>query len=164
MCFSSLMTNLTIQNIIGKYFIDPVADISRDEYSMIESVTMPKVLVVDDDIHATTLFDTILSAKGFESVIVNDSSTAVQVVKSTNPDLVILDLMMPEPNGFEVCKMLRADQNYSSLPIVIFTAMGDKESKEVALEAGANEFLTKPFRVEDLMQRIRDLIEKKDQG
>ena len=124
---------------------------------------MFKILVVDDDIHATTLFDTILSAKGFEAIIVNDSSTAVQVVNSTNPDLVILDLMMPEPNGFEVCKMLRADQSLSNMPIVIFTAMGDKESKDAAFEAGADEFLTKPFRVEDLMQRIRALIEKKDQ-
>lgn len=130
---------------------------------MIESTTMFKILVVDDDIHATTLFDTILSAKGFEAIIVNDSSTAVQVVNSTNPDLVILDLMMPEPNGFEVCKMLRADQSLSNMPIVIFTAMGDKESKDAAFEAGADEFLTKPFRVEDLMQRIRALIEKKDQ-
>jgi DNA-binding response OmpR family regulator len=130
---------------------------------MIESTTMFKILVVDDDIHATTLFDTILSAKGFEAIIVNDSSTAVQVVNSTNPDLVILDLMMPEPNGFEVCKMLRADQRLSNMPIVIFTAMGDKESKDAAFEAGADEFLTKPFRVEDLMQRIRALIEKKDQ-
>lgn len=130
---------------------------------MIESTTMFKILVVDDDIHATTLFDTILSAKGFEAIIVNDSSTAVQVVNSTNPDLVILDLMMPEPNGFEVCKMLRADQSLSNMPIVIFTAMGDKESKDAAFEAGADEFLTKPFRVEDLMQRIWALIEKKDQ-
>jgi len=130
---------------------------------MIESTTMFKILVVDDDIHATTLFDTILSAKGFEAIIVNDSSTAVQVVNSTNPDLVILDLMMPEPNGFEVCRMLRADQRLSNMPIVIFTAMGDKESKDAAFEAGADEFLTKPFRVEDLMQRIRALIEKKDQ-
>ena len=130
---------------------------------MIESTTMFKILVVDDDIHATTLFDTILSSKGFEAIIVNDSSTAVQVVNSTNPDLVILDLMMPEPNGFEVCRMLRADQRLSNMPIVIFTAMGDKESKDAAFEAGADEFLTKPFRVEDLMQRIRALIEKKDQ-
>jgi DNA-binding response OmpR family regulator len=80
------------------------------------------------------------------------------VAISTNPDLIILDLMMPEPNGFEVCKMLRANSKLSQKPIVIFTAMGDNESKETALEAGASEFLTKPFRVEDLMFRIQTLI------
>jgi DNA-binding response OmpR family regulator len=72
--------------------------------------------------------------------------------------------MMPEPNGFEVCKMLRADPKYSQTPIVIFTAMGDNESKEAAFETGADEFLTKPFRVEDLMHRIQELIDKAKQA
>jgi DNA-binding response OmpR family regulator len=121
---------------------------------------MAKILVVDDDIHATTLFDTLLTAKGYDAVIVNDSATAFDVAKSTNPDLIILDLMMPEPNGYEVCKTLRSDPKFSKIPIVIFTAMGDNESKESALNAGADEFLTKPFRVEDLMNRIRSLMEK----
>ena len=119
---------------------------------------MAKILVVDDDIHATTLFKTLLTAKGYEAVVVNDSATAVNIANSTNPDLIILDLMMPEPNGFEVCKTLRTDPNFSKTPIVIFTAMGDSESKEAAIQAGANEFLTKPFRVEDLMHRIKTLI------
>ena len=132
----------------------------HNEYSLNESFFMPKILVVDDDIHATTLFRTILTAKGFETFIVNDSAVAVQTANSTKPDLIILDLMMPEPNGFEVCKMLRADPKYSRTPIVIFTAMGDSESKTLALEAGADEFLTKPFRVEDLMEKLQTLINK----
>jgi DNA-binding response OmpR family regulator len=138
--------------------------IPHDGYSLIESIFMPKILVVDDDIHATTLFKTILTAKGFDTFIVNDSAVAVQTADLTNPDLIILDLMMPEPNGFEVCKMLRADPKYSRIPIVIFTAMGDSESKALALAAGADEFLTKPFRVEDLMQRIQTLIDKAKQN
>jgi two-component system, OmpR family, phosphate regulon response regulator PhoB len=131
-----------------------------DGRSLNESIFMPKILVVDDDIHATTLFKTILTAKGFDAFIVNDSAVAVQTADSTDPDLIILDLMMPEPNGFEVCKMLRADPKYSRTPIVIFTAMGDSESKALALDAGANEYLTKPFRVEDLMERIQTLIDQ----
>jgi len=136
----------------------------RDEYSSNESIFMPKILVVDDDIHATTLFKTILTAKGFDAFIVNDSAIAVQTAEATKPDLIILDLMMPEPNGFELCKMLRADPKYSRIPIVIFTAMGDNESKALALDAGADEFLTKPFRVEDLMLRIQALIDKAEQN
>jgi DNA-binding response OmpR family regulator len=138
--------------------------ILRDEYSLNESKFMAKILVVDDDIHATTLFKTILTAKGYDAFIVNDSATAVQTADSTHPDLIILDLMMPEPNGFEVCKTLRADPKYSQTPIVIFTAMGDSESKATALEAGADEFLTKPFRVEDLMNKIQILIGKAKQN
>lgn len=119
---------------------------------------MAKILVVDDDIHATTLFKTLLTAKGYDAIIVNDSATAVETTNATNPDLIILDLMMPEPNGFEVCKTLRTDPKFSQIPIVIFTAMGDNESKRAAFDAGANEFLTKPFRVEDLMQKIKSLL------
>ena len=119
---------------------------------------MVKILVVDDDIHATTLFKTILTAKGYDAIIVNDSATAVQVANTTNPELIILDLMMPEPNGFDVCKMLRADPKFSRTPIVIFTAMGDSESQETASEIGADEFLTKPFRVEELMLKIQTLL------
>lgn len=125
---------------------------------------MVKILVVDDDIHATTLFRTILTAKGYEAIIVNDSATAVQVANTTNPELIILDLMMPEPNGFEVCKMLRADPKFSRTPIVIFTAMGDSESQETASEIGADEFLTKPFRVEELMHKIQTLIAQSKQA
>ncbi len=125
---------------------------------------MVKILVVDDDIHATTLFNTILTAKGYETIIVNDSATAVQVANTTNPALIILDLMMPEPNGFEVCKLLRADPKFSRTPIVIFTAMGDNESKKTALEIGADEYLTKPFRVEDLMHKIQTLITQSKQA
>jgi DNA-binding response OmpR family regulator len=125
---------------------------------------MVKILVVDDDIHATTLFKTILTAKGYEAIIVNDSATAVQVANTTNPALIILDLMMPEPNGFEVCKMLRADPKFSRTPIVIFTAMGDNESKETATDIGADEYLTKPFRVEELMHKIQTLIAQSKQA
>jgi DNA-binding response OmpR family regulator len=125
---------------------------------------MVKILVVDDDIHATTLFKTILTAKGYETIIVNDSATAVQVANTTNPALIILDLMMPEPNGFEVCKMLRADPKFSRTPIVIFTAMGDNESKETATDIGADEYLTKPFRVEELMHKIQTLIAQSKQA
>jgi DNA-binding response OmpR family regulator len=125
---------------------------------------MVKILVVDDDIHATTLFKTILTAKGYEAIIVNDSATAVQVANTTNPALIILDLMMPEPNGFEVCKMLRADPKFSRTPIVIFTAMGDNESKETATDIGADEYLTKPFRVEELMHKIKTLIAQSKQA
>ena len=118
---------------------------------------MVKILVVDDDIHATTLFETILTAKGYETVIVNDSAIAVNVANTSRPDLIILDLMMPEPNGFEVCRTLRSNTRFSQIPIVIFTAMGDNESRNTAFEIGADEFLTKPFRVEDLMRRIQEL-------
>jgi len=121
---------------------------------------MAKILVVDDDTHATTLLEKVLALKGHQATSVNDSSETIRVANSTFPDLILLDLMMPEPNGFEVCKMLRADPNFAKTPIVIITAMDDNASKETAYSAGANDFLTKPFRMDDLAQTIQALIGK----
>jgi CheY-like chemotaxis protein len=119
---------------------------------------MAKILIVDDDEQATTLLERVLAIKGHEATSLNDSAETIQVVSSATPDLILLDLMMPEPNGFEVCKMLRADPKYAKIPIVIITAMDDNASKENAFAAGANDYLTKPFRIDALAQAIDDLI------
>jgi len=123
---------------------------------------MAKILIVDDDVHATTLLEKVLAIKGHEATSVNESAETIQVANSTSPDLILLDLMMPEPNGFEVCKMLRADPNYAKIPIVIVTAMDDNESKETAYGAGANDYLIKPFRIDALAQAIEALIGQTD--
>ena len=123
---------------------------------------MAKILIVDDDEQATTLLEKVLAIKGHQATSLNDSAETIQVATSTSPDLILLDLMMPEPNGFEVCKMLRADPNLSQIPIVIITAMDDNESKETAYAAGANDYLTKPFRIDALAEAIESLIGKTD--
>ena len=123
---------------------------------------MAKILIVDDDIHATTLLEKVLAIKGHDATSVNESSETIKVANSTSPDLILLDLMMPEPNGFEVCKMLRADPTYAKIPIVIVTAMDDNESKETAYGAGANDYLIKPFRIDALAEAIEALIGKTD--
>ena len=121
---------------------------------------MAKILIVDDDEQATILLEKVLAIKGHQATTVNESSETIRVANSTSPDLFLLDLMMPEPNGFEVCKMLRADPNFAETPIVIITAMDDNESKETAFDAGANDYLVKPFRMDDLAQAIEALLDK----
>ena len=123
---------------------------------------MAKILIVDDDEQATILLEKVLAIKGHEATSINDSSETIRVANSTSPDLFLLDLMMPEPNGFEVCKMLRADPNFAKTPIVIITAMDDNESKETAYSAGANDYLVKPFRMDALAQAIDTLIGKNE--
>jgi len=119
---------------------------------------MPKIMVVDDEVDATTLYREVLTMEGFETIIENESSRAMQVANSTSPDLFILDLMMPEPDGFKLCRMLRADPRYRRTPILIVTALDNTDSKIVAMGAGANDYLTKPFRIHDLSARIRKLL------
>lgn len=119
---------------------------------------MSKILIVDDDIQATTLLAKILASEGYEAVSLNDSSRALQTAKSINPDLFLLDLMMPDPDGFKLCRMLRADPYFTHTPIIIITALDDSDSKAVAFGAGANDYLTKPFHIEDLASRVKALI------
>ena len=119
---------------------------------------MTKILIVDDDIHVTDLLGKVLSAEGYETIAVNESSTAIEVAVSTNPDLVILDLMMPQPDGFKVCRMLREDPNFMYTPILIVTALDDSDSRIVAFGAGATDYLTKPFNLDELVSLTKTLI------
>lgn len=121
---------------------------------------MPKIMVVDDDIEFTTLYREFLSMVGFETIVENHSSKAIELATSTRPDIFILDLMMPEPDGFKLCRMLRSNINFVRTPIIIVTALSDEDSKIVAIGAGANDYLTKPFHIDVLKSRIDLLLEK----
>jgi DNA-binding response OmpR family regulator len=123
----------------------------------------PKIMVVDDDKEYTVLYKEFLTLVGFETITENQSSKAMEVAASAKPDIFILDLMMPEPDGFKLCRMLRADPLFKKTPIIIITALNDLDSKLVALGSGANDYLTKPFRIEDLKLRIDALLERVEQ-
>ena len=90
----------------------------------------------------------------------NESAKAMEYAHAIEPDLFILDLMMPEPDGFQLCRMLRADADFQITPIIIVTALNAEDSRVVAFGAGANDYLTKPFHIEELKLRINRLLEK----
>jgi DNA-binding response OmpR family regulator len=115
---------------------------------------MAKIMVVDDDKEFTTLYREFLTMVGFETICENQSSKALDLANAVKPDLFILDLMMPEPDGFKLCRMLRTNMNFVRTPIIIVTALNDEDSKLVALGAGANDYLTKPFHIDQLKLRI----------
>ena len=119
---------------------------------------MNKILIVDDDIESTTLFEKFLSFEGYEATTVNESAKALDIANSINPDLFILDLMMPPPDGFKLCRLLRQEPKFAFTPIIIITALDDNDSKAIAYGAGANDYLTKPFHINELALRIKALI------
>jgi DNA-binding response OmpR family regulator len=121
---------------------------------------MAKIMVVDDDKEFTTLYREFLTMVGFETICENQSSKAMDLANAVKPDLFILDLMMPEPDGFKLCRMLRTNMNFVHTPIIIVTALNDEDSKVVALGAGANDYLTKPFHIDQLKLRIDLLLER----
>jgi DNA-binding response OmpR family regulator len=117
---------------------------------------MPKILIVDDDTQVTSLLKRYLTVEGYEVIGINQSSKAMQTAQAMRPDLIILDLMMPPPDGFTLCRMLRADPAFSRTPILIITAMADSNSK--ATSFGANDYLAKPFNLDELSSRIASLL------
>ena len=122
---------------------------------------MPKIMVVDDDEDFTNIYKTTLNMKGFEATAVNQSTAAIEMAHLFKPDIFLIDLMMPVIDGFQLCKMIRQDPVVRNIPIIIVTALTDDESKEVALGAGANDYITKPFSVDKLKSRIDALLEDK---
>jgi DNA-binding response OmpR family regulator len=117
---------------------------------------MAKILIVDDDAQVTNLLKKVLSSEGYDVTAINNSSKAIQAANSIRPDLFILDLMMPPPDGFTLCGMLRADPNFTETPILIITAMDISNSRATAL--GANDYLAKPFNIDELASKIEALL------
>lgn len=122
----------------------------------------PKILVVDDEPQNLELLSAYLEKAGYNNIVTAlNGIEALKHVDGSPPDLILLDVMMPKMNGFEVCKKLKDDSRTRLIPIVIITALRDVEDKIRALDLGADEFLSKPFNRAELMARVRALLKMK---
>jgi len=114
----------------------------------------PKILVVDDTPNNVTLLEDMLTGRGYRVVTARDGAEALAKASAETPELVLLDVMMPGPDGFEVCERLRADSATRDIPVIFLTALDDTFDKVRAFSAGAVDFVTKPFRSEELLARV----------
>jgi DNA-binding response OmpR family regulator len=117
-----------------------------------------KILIVDDDEDTLRLLEFNLKKAGFAVGTANNGVEALKKVCSLTPDLILLDLMMPEIDGFGVCETLRSNPITKSIPIIILTAVTSQLARFSGLEAGANDYLTKPFSLRQLVTRIEQLL------
>ena len=118
---------------------------------------MKKIMVVDDDEDFTNLYKAALMAAGFDATAVNQSAAAIEMAYLVKPDVFLIDLMMPGIDGFQLCKMIRADPVLRRIPVIVVTALTDLESRLSAMDAGANDYISKPFSIDDLKARINAL-------
>jgi len=119
-----------------------------------------KILVVDDE---AVLVETIaynLEQAGYSVMTVADGASALEAAHRESPDLIILDIMLPEMDGLEVCRQLRRDSNTATTPILMLTAKSDEIDKVVGLEIGADDYVTKPFGRRELLARVRALLRR----
>jgi len=122
----------------------------------------PKILVVDDEQDALELIEYNLQASGYRVITACDGNEAVQKARSTVPDLIVLDLMLPELDGLEVCKILRRDPSTASTPIIMLTAKASEIDRVLGLELGADDYVTKPFSPRELVLRVKKQLHHAD--
>ncbi len=121
----------------------------------------PRILVVDDTPANVRLLESVLRPRGYEMLTAGSGPEALEAVTRDRPDLVLLDILMPGMDGYEVCRRLRATPAGAVLPVVMITASGDEEKRR-ALEAGADDFIAKPFDQAELLARVQSLLRVKE--
>lgn len=123
-----------------------------------------KILIADDHPEGAELIEAYLDGTGWEVRTVSDGDATMKAVVEWRPDVLLLDIMMPKLSGFEVCKRLRADPATRDLPILMITALDQPSDVDRAVEAGTNDFLTKPINKTDLVMRVKALLGSRRQS
>ena len=121
-----------------------------------------RVLIVDDEPSILISVEFLMKREGYEVSVARDGDLALERIREERPDLVVLDVMMPKLNGFEVCEAVRADPGLSGVRILMLTAKGREAEMTKGLSVGADAYIAKPFSTRDLVDRVNTLIESGD--
>ena len=117
-----------------------------------------KILVVDDEKELLELVKLRLEPSGYSIITASDGLEGLEKAKTERPDLIILDLMLPKMNGYEVCRLLKFDIEYKKIPIILFTARASDEDQATGIKSGADAYVVKPFNSKILLEKIKELI------
>lgn len=123
-----------------------------------------KVLIVDDEPNIVLSVEFLMQREGHDVVTAGDGQEAIEILARSKPDLMILDVMMPRKNGFEVCAEVRADPELSGMPILMLTAKGREAEMKKGLSLGADAYITKPFSTHELVTRVHELLNREETG
>lgn len=119
-----------------------------------------KILVVDDEVDLVKTIQFALEAEGYEVLVSHNGEDALNQSRKENPDLILLDLMLPKLDGYKVCRLLKFDERYKHIPILMLTAKTQQKDKLLGKETGADEYITKPFDMEELMEKVKTYLNK----
>jgi excisionase family DNA binding protein len=148
----------------GHYrILEPNLDAFREEYDMFprdKGMNKKTIMIVDDEPDALALMENILSGEGYDLITVSNATEVGIKATQMLPDLILLDFLMPDINGFDVCKALRANEVTRGIPIMAVTCLSKEEDIERIFECGADEYLPKPYKLEQLQQKVQELIGK----
>lgn len=124
---------------------------------------MSKVIVIDDELFILMMIEDKLRRSGIQVITLRESSNALSIIKRERPDLIILDWMMPELSGIDLCKMIKSDDDIKDIPVFMLTAKGQDADKQLGLKSGAIQYITKPFSPRALLEMVRKVLDKGNQ-
>jgi two-component system phosphate regulon response regulator PhoB len=127
-------------------------------------VSEKKILIIDDDAFIRRPLEFILREEGFLPVTAVDGEDGLAKLEGGPPDLIFLDVMMPGMDGFAVCRRVRTDPRFSSIPVIMLTAKGQEGDRDRGLAAGATEFISKPYSPSELLRRVREILSERTSG
>ncbi len=119
-----------------------------------------KILIVDDEVDLVETVRFPLELEGYHVLVSYNGEDALNQAREENPDLIILDLMLPKLDGYKVCRLLKFDERYKHIPILMLTAKTQEKDKILGKETGADEYITKPFDLDDLMEKVKGYLSK----
>ncbi len=123
-------------------------------------MSQKKILVVDDEVDLVETIRFPLEMEGFNVLVSYNGEDALNQARKEKPDLILLDLMLPKLDGYKVCRLLKFDERYKDIPILMLTAKTQEKDKLLGKETGANEYITKPFDIDDLMKKVKAYLNK----
>lgn len=123
-------------------------------------ISAPQILVVDDDPDLVRLVRAYLERAGFQVLAAHDGATALHILRRDRPALVVLDLMLPDQDGWDITRLVRADPLLTKIPIIMLTARIDDTDKIIGLELGADDYITKPFNPREVVARVRSVLRR----
>ncbi|HEY1189778.1 MAG TPA: response regulator [Gemmata sp.] len=125
---------------------------------------MPRILIADDNPSNADLLDAHLDGQGFETKLVHNGADALAAAREWQPELILLDVMMPKMSGFEVCRRLRADPVTAGVSVLMVTALDQPNDVETAVDAGTDDFITKPINKTELLLRVRAMLDCRNEA
>ena len=125
-----------------------------------EATTIKKILLVEDEPDLAATMQLRLEMQGYQVSLAADGQEALNRARAEMPDLIILDIMLPKMDGYKVCRMLKFDEKYRKIPVMMFSARAQEKDKQVAMECGADDYLVKPFEPNILFGKIKELLAK----